>query len=329
MFMPKVAIIILNYNCWKDCVETVESVLKNDYDNFEVIVVDNCSTDDSWQKLNDWHSNFQSRASLESLALKAPKVSFYQNSVNNGFAGGNNFGIKIARQREADYFLILNPDVEVESNFLSELIKFAKEAPLQKSKVGFISPRIFYYYERRLIYSNGGKINWSLTKGELLDNGRDRSAIINNKNPFRTDYVSGTALLVAKEVLDDIGLMDETFFLYYEDTEWALRAAKKGYQHFIVPSSIIYHKESVSTKKFSYNYIYYQTRNALIMARQYGNFFIKIYLVFFIVQKAIKQIIKIIFWPSKRLWAKAILKGIWDFLKNKKGKIEISPSFTR
>ncbi len=337
--MPKVAIIILNYNCWKDTIETVQSVIKNDYSNFEVFVVDNCSTDDSWQKLNQWYTTFGSF----NLKLKS---SFFlvQNPVNNGFAGGNNFGIKIATKKRVDYFLILNPDVEVEKNFLSEMVKFyenslkSRTLNLSKRKIGFVGPRIFYHHNRNLIYSNGGKINWSFTKGKLIDNGENFKnidsetpfAVKNQKDfrykgfkemPFETDYVSGTALLIHKNVLNDIGLMDESFFLYYEDTEWALRASKKGYKHFIVPSSIIYHKESVSTGKFSYNYVYYHTRNALMMAKKHGNIFIKIYLFFFIIQKITKQFFKLIFFPSKKLWAKAILKGIWDYLINHKGKI--------
>jgi len=338
----KVAIIILNYNCWQDSIETIESVLKNDYSNFEIIVIDNYSSDDSWEKLSHWY-NKQKNKALSATS----KILLMKNEVNSGFAGGNNLGIKIALERGADYILILNPDVEVKPNFLTELMNWALKN--KSKKIGFLGPRIFYYHNRNLIYSNGGKINWSLTKGELIDNGKDfqklktqnsklktlvkrfPDAYLKTQNvgniedvkdePFKTDYVSGTALLVSKEVLKDIGLMDESFFLYYEDTEWALRASKKGYQHFIVPTSIIYHKESVSTGKFSYNYIYYHTRNALMMAKKHGNIFIKIYLIFFIIQKTLKQILKLIFIPSKRLWAVALLKGIFDFIKNKKGKL--------
>jgi GT2 family glycosyltransferase len=114
--------------------------------------------------------------------------------------------------------------------------------------------------------------------------------------------------------------MRKDYFLYYEDSDWAVRASKKGFVHVIVPDSVIYHKGYHSTEYLSFNYIYYLVRNGYYLAWWNGNFFQKAFAIVFSVYKLFKQFPKI-FISGKRKWVIPILKATWDFWRKKVGKI--------
>ncbi len=222
---------------------------------------------------------------------------------NRGFSGGNNLGIKQALEKNADYILLLNNDTIVKPDLLKKLIEVGEN----NKKSGILGPIIYEYGTDRIHFA-GGKINWLYTKGRHVARA--------------TDYITGACMLVKREVINKIGLMDENYFLYCEDVDWCLKAQKTGYKCTVVPEAKIWHKISSNTQAESFSYIYYHTRNGLLLAKRNAPLMIKIlaYLNSFLIY--IKQIIKLLIFPSKKIWARAIMRGIGDFYKGKFGKYE-------
>ena len=293
---PKVFIIILNYNGWKDTRECLKSLEVLNYNNFEVIVVDNGSKE---------------KLKCESLNFKI--VQFF-NKENLGFSRGNNIGIKYALENNTNYILLLNNDIIARPDFLEKLVKVAEN----DKKTGILGPRIYKYsLDKSLnkVHFAGGKINWLYTKAIHQKRAE-------YKQTLNSDYITGACMLIKRKVIDKIGLMPEKYFLYFEDVDWCLKAQRAGYKCVLVPNAKIWHKVSQSTKPGSFSYIYYHTRNGLLLAKRNAPFFIKTiaclngFFVYF------KQVLKLIIFPSKRKWSKAIMLGISDFYKNKFGKYE-------
>lgn len=294
--MPKILIIILNYNGWDDTKECLESLNKVEYENFEVILIDNGSAEKP-PEIGGQFSNL--------------KITQVFNDKNLGFAGGNNQGIKMALQKGAEYILLLNNDTLVEPDFLAKLVEVSKK---DGGKIGIVGP-LMLYPDKKIIWSAGGKIT-SDYKGELI--GYNQSDEGQFKNPAHVEYISGTCLLIKKAVIEKIGLISEDYFLYYEDVDWCTRARATGYECLLVPEARIYHKVSKSTQEFSYPYIYYHVRNNLLFASRFGPgimvFFMSIWIL-------LKQVIKLIF-GYKRQWALPSRRAVEDFWAGKKGKME-------
>lgn len=309
MTNKKVFIIIINFNGWEDTKECLESLNKVNYDNFEVVMIDNGSKD-----------NFQfppfDFAQGKIYNFKKLKIHTIFNEENLGFAGGNNQGIKLALDSPeggaADYILLLNNDTRVESDFLTKLVEEAEN----DESAGIVGPLIYFYDDRDKIWSAGGKITNYSTRGELI--AYQEADEEEYQTAEQVDYISGTCLLIKAEVIKKVGLISEDYFLYYEDTDWCLRVSRAGWRCLFVPASKIYHKASKSAVEASYPYIYYHSRNGLMFGERFGNKSI-VYLLS--VGIFLKQILKLsIFY--KRNWAKPVLRGVWDFWMGKKGKLE-------
>ncbi|MBI4708867.1 MAG: glycosyltransferase family 2 protein [Candidatus Portnoybacteria bacterium] len=309
--MPKIIIIVLNWNGLSDTIECIESLKKIDYQNYEIILVDNGSMDNSVAVLKE----------------KFGDIYLIENRKNLGFAGGNNVGIKYALKNGADFILLLNNDTKVESDFLTKLVKIANN----DNKIGIVGPIIFSYDEPEKIYFAGGKVNWSRTRGEHINFEKKSISVIPAKAGIQTwmpdqvrhdiygvDYITGCCLLIKKEVVEKIGLMSEDYFLYYEDTDWCLRAQRAGYKCVLASQAKIYHKQSKSTGEFSYPYIYYHSRNGLMLCSRFRSKILAHIISSWIF---LKQIIKLVI-GYKREWAKPVMKGVVDFWKGKAGKLE-------
>jgi len=291
--MPKVFIIILHYGDPRDTIECLDSLNKLNYDNCEIILIDN----GSGRKFEIRNSKFE--------------ISKIFNSENFGFAGGNNIGIKQAMEKGADYILLLNNDTIIDQpDFLKKLVETGEE----NEKIGILGP-VIYEYPSDKIHFAGGKINWLYTKGFHETYNIEHGTRL-------TDYITGACMLIKREVIGKIGLMSEEYFLYCEDVDWCLRAQKAGFLCKVVQDARISHKVSSSSKIASFSYIYYHTRNGLLLARRNAPFFIKFlaYLNSFWVYG--KQVIKLAISPKKRLWARAIMRGIGDFYKGRFGELQ-------
>lgn len=235
---PLVYIILLNYNGLKDTIDCVESLEKNTYKNYKIIIVDNDSADNS----------------VEVLSSKYKAHTIMPTGDNLGFAGGNNVGIKYAMEKGADYILLLNNDTVVEKDFLSIMVDRVEE----NSEIGIITCKAYYFNSNRIWYA-GGDIN--TLKGNASHAGYNE---IDNGQYDEEKYVgfaSGCCMLLSRKAILDTGLMTEDYFLYYEDTDYCCRIKNSGYKIFYCPRAVIYHKVSASTKASSPMYNYYYTRN--------------------------------------------------------------------
>lgn len=311
MSTPKVFIILLNWNNWQETQECLESLEKLDYVNAEIVLVDNGSTNGDTEKIRQL-----------SLTPKPYTLHPIFNTENLGFAGGNNVGITYALEHGADYVMLLNNDAVAAPDFLTQLV----EAAQGDTTLGILGSRIYQYGTEKVIF-NGGKINKWLTKGEhLISSGTVPDDIKKDNVPYEVDYVTGAAMLLKREVIEKIGLMRKEYFLYYEDVDWCVRARRAGYKCILVPTSKVWHKVSSTTKEGSPSYIYYHTRNALMLAKFNGNIIQKIAAYFIGAWILLKQIPKFLLLPSKRLWATSMTRGVLDFYRGIYGKYIYSDS---
>ncbi|MDO8669613.1 MAG: glycosyltransferase family 2 protein, partial [Candidatus Buchananbacteria bacterium] len=224
---------------------------------------------------------------------------------NLGYSGGNNIGIKDALEQGADYVFILNPDTIIEKNALTKLIETAESNP----KIGIAGPVIDE--NGKIIY--GGKIKW--LKPELIH------LETRNQKLETNFYIPGAAMLIKRKVIEKIGLLDERYFLYFEDADYCERAKRAGYKLAIAPEALIHHKPSSSTSTLGAPLLLrYHYRNAHLFNWKNGPFWVKIVLPFWSIFIIIKQLAKI-FLGNNREISKAILAGVLDFYRNHFGKI--------
>lgn len=244
---PFVCIVILNWNGWRDTLECVESCRGLTWPNFRIVLVDNGSTNGSEERLRS----------------QLPDVDVIQSGSNLGFAGGCNVGIRYALNSGADLVWLLNNDAVTDHEALTRLV----EAMEGDASAGIAGSKIYYYDDPLRIWFAGGL--WE--KGRLRL--RHRGAQQLDKGQFdricEMGSVSGCSMLIRAAVIQAIGLMDESYFLYWEDVEWCARAAEHHYRVLFVPDSHIWHKVSASAGQRSFSQYYYWTRNGFAFLRRY------------------------------------------------------------
>lgn len=296
MIPPRVQVIVLQYNNSDDTIKCLNSILGLDYPNFEIVIVDNASKYEHVKEIEQFISNHP----VQKSELKVLKL-------NLGYSGGNNLGIKTAFENKADFVLILNNDVVAADDLLAKLIETANS----DNSLGILGPAIDE--GNRIVY--GGKIKW--LKPELL----------HSASPLKTNfYVPGTAWLIRTEVIRKIGILDQRYFLYFEDVDYAMKAHKSGYRLRIVPEAVVKHTVSSSTRKLgSATLLRYHYRNAHLFNWVHGPIWVKLLLPIWSFFITIKQLAKIVFMPAKRELAEAIIKGVFDFYTGRFGKIADKP----
>lgn len=245
MRSPQVAIIVLNWNGGEDTLACLESLRQLDYPNYEIVVVDNGSTDGSAQAIRD----------------AFPDVMMLGTGKNLGFAEGNNVGLRYALAGSADYVLLLNDDTEVASDFISVLVCAVEATP----HAGVAGPTIYYFNRPTTIWAAGGTIDWRRGNSHLMalnevDEGQYDVV-------REVDFVTGCALLARREVVDQVGMLDSRFFMYYEEAEWCVRVARAGYKILHVPQAHVWHKIVPTQQSASPRVHYYMTRNRLLFLR--------------------------------------------------------------
>ena len=279
--MKKVAIILLNWNGWQDTVECLESLLRLEYPSFRILVCDNGSSDDSIHEIKTWaerrnlsHAVCQ-RAEAEAGGTPAADtlLTIISNDENLGFAGGNNIGLRYVMARsEADYCWLLNNDTVVEPDALTHLVARMEHQP----DVGICGSTIRLYHDRNRIQALGGGhycrwIGLPWHYGRFTQGDKD---IDQMQAEAWMNYVEGASMLVSRQFLDEVGLLCEDYFLYFEEADWAIRAKgrfKLGY----AAQSIVYHKvggsigTSSNPAKMSYTSDYFNIRNRLLFTRRF------------------------------------------------------------
>ena len=288
----KVYIILLNYNGWKDTVECVKSLAVIKGTDTHIVVVDNCSTDDSVERLK---------------TELADEVTLLLADENNGFSAGNNIGIRYALKNQADYVLLLNNDTVTDQDFLTPLVEFASRTP----DCGCISSRIYYYYDKNKIWFDGGAFHPYNCRAEHYRFDEDGSTVT---GIHEATFISGCCMLIPATVIRKIGLMDERYFLYVEDTEYSLRIQKVGYKLYWDADHHIYHKVSASTGNKSKLSQYYEIRNRLLLSKDYllarDRFSMHLYNIIFYAYKL----------ATKKYDLKTLQRALSDFNKGTFGK---------
>lgn len=227
---PFVYIIVLSWNGKDDTLECLRSLRKVSYPRWKALVVDNASTD----------------GTVEAVRTEFPDYELLVNATNLRYAGGNNKGISFALDHGAEIAVLLNNDTVVEPEFLTSLVTTA----MSETATGIVGPKILYYSDPRRIWYAGGKISW--WQGWVSHRGIRELDRGQYDTPEPTDYATGCCILVKREVISHIGMLDESYFIYGEDADWCLRAARAGYTIIYEPRARVWHKVSASSGRFSW-----------------------------------------------------------------------------
>jgi GT2 family glycosyltransferase len=216
---PSVACILLNWNGWEDTVGCLTSLSKLNYRNFLTIVVDNGSSNDSVTRLRD----------------ACPEILLLETGRNLGFAGGNNVGIRHAISQRVEYIWLLNNDTEPHPDALTELVNKAASNP----RFGAIGSTLMYAHDPNSVQAwGGGRINVWI--------GRSFHTLVPQEDGW-FDYITAASVLIPRRALEDVGLLDDGFFLYWEDGDLSFRLRKKGWKLGVAAGSTVLHKEHAST----------------------------------------------------------------------------------
>lgn len=276
---PIVYIILLNWNGWQDTIECLDSLEKATYPNFNVVIIDNASANDSVARIRALIKERRiplAEYKLESrkeqpvpINAEEPKktslrrVELISSAENLGFCAGNNVGMEFAYRAGADYFLILNNDTLVEPTFLQPLVEVAELS----DDVGLVGGLICYAESPETIWWAGGVFDTFLETKRMLDGHQTNE--IQNDRPFETDWISGCMTLIPRTTFEIVGGYDESFFIWSDEWDLSLRVSQGGKRLLVAPQSKIYHKEGKSLgvlKPLSY---YYGTRNRLLLKRKH------------------------------------------------------------
>lgn len=244
---PLIVTVVLNTNRRADTLEALASLAGSTHRNQRVIVLDNASTD----------------GSVEAIRQAFPDVEVIRLEENRGYAGNNNVGIRAALERGADWVLLLNEDAVVAPDCLENLVSCDPTHP----EVGITGPVVYHSSDPGIIQSAGGRLggsNWlPVHAGQ---NEPDRGQYAAGRE---VDWVSGCAIMLRREVIEQTGLLDERFFYYWEETDWCIRARRAGWKIRFVPQAKVWHKGVQPDYRPSPNVTYYCTRNWFLLLEKH------------------------------------------------------------
>ena len=268
---PLVGIIVLNYKNATDTEECIESLRKIVYKNYFIIIVDNNSQDGSFEKLSELY----------------PELIVLETGENRGYAAGNNYGIRYALKKGAEYVCILNNDVVVDPSFLTKLVNYME----QHQTVGMTGANICEYYNREIVQSTGFIVNYNTARTPHINAGKRVKDVIHDQ-PLPCDVVCGACMMVRKEIISKIGMIPEIYFLFYEETEWCVRAKKAGFEIVSIMDAIVYHKGSATIKKTNGISNYYMRRNSVLFERRNASILQNIVFFMFITAREVYHLIR-------------------------------------
>jgi GT2 family glycosyltransferase len=244
---PLVINIILNTNRREDTLACLESISKSTYPKQKTLVLDNASVD----------------GSVEAIRLTYPEVQVLNLTKNLGYAGNNNVGIQEAMKQGAEWVFILNEDTILAPDCLDQLINTAETDP----RTGIVGPMVYHHDEPNVIQSAGVYINNNWRAFHIGQNQIDCGKF---PIPRNVDAISGCAILIRRQVIEDVGFLDERFYYYWEETEWCLRARKADWNITHVPAAKLWHKGVQRDYHPSPSVTYYDTRNWLLMLSKHN-----------------------------------------------------------
>lgn len=287
---PKIGLVTVLYNGIEVLQGFFESLAKQTYKNYVLYVIDNSPNEDA---LNE--------AKRLSNEFNIPSEFIY-NNANLGVAKGNNQGIELSMENNCDYVLLLNNDIEFSEDTICKMLEYA-----ENNNEKIIVPKIYYYGTNKLWMAGGDIIE---SKGSNIHRGEGEEDIGQYSNIEYIGYAPTCFMLINTEVFEKIGLMDEDYFVYWDDTDFVYRSMKK-YKILYYPDTTVYHKVSFSTggdeSSFS---VYYMVRNRILFIFKNYSSFNRVKLISTIV---FKNIVKLFLIKTRQ--KKALLKGTIEGLK--------------
>lgn len=297
----KIAVILVNYNGEKYNIACIDSILDSKVEaTIKIYVVDNASSDESM-------------AILERHYKGNKNLTFVYLDNNYGFSYANNVGIKSAMKQGCDAVFLLNNDTEICQNTLQKLIESNRRHPNS-----VIAPKIYYSDNRKVIWSAGGTSSRIVKKVKHIGlDCEDRGQFDEEK---QVAFATGCALWIPAEVISLAGMLDEDFFLYYEDTEYCFRLEKYQIAVYYCPDAVVYHKVGASSKGAdSPLCAYYISRNWLICARKYLKGLRHwVFLVYYSINRTACSLLWLI--HGRTDLVRALWIGIKDYKENRTGK---------
>ena len=318
---PKVYILILNWNGWQDTINCLKSIYSNSYENYHIVLCDNNSKDNSIQKITSYLKKNKSINLLKYNKDEAtkggnqklnPSIVMIDTGANLGFAGGNNIGLKyILKKNDFKYIWLLNNDTIIAKNSLIELIKKCEG----DEKIGICGSTLIHMDKKKLIQACGGAkynkyfgMQKSLYRNKIYDK---------NLNEYKIekeiDYVSGASMFISKKFIKKIGMLNEKFFLYFEEIDWCIRS-KSLFKIGYASKSLVFHKEGSSIGKSTsksyqkrYQSEFFLARNKILFTKIYFPYFLPtVYMSFIII--LIKRLL-FLEWSRSLLLTKVLIEN--------------------
>lgn len=341
--------VVLNWNGWLDTVECIESLLRSTVPVDHIIVCDNGSSDGSLEKLMEWaeglitvesgigdlHRRWSyvpskkplpytclTAAELQSSPALAPDapIIFLNLQDNRGYAGGNNAGLRIAIERyHAEFVWILNNDTVIDRHALGTMLTAAMQDPA----IGMIGPKVLRYdHPDTIQVVGGGRMLPYLGYESQLGRGRRNGPRFSKSGPL--DHLIGASLLVRANVVHDVGYMDESYFLYREETDWCVRMRRNGWKMWCCANATVWHKEGKSLGFKSVLHDYYSVRNFLLLVRRFYPMALPFALLIFGTRAVLPKLARLQF---RRLLF--VLLAFRDFAFGKHGRVHSEEFLTQ
>ncbi len=291
---PLVSVVSVNYRQEAITCDMLDSLRQILYPNYEVIVVDNGSNADQSALFRQHH----------------PEVQVLRSSENLGFAGGTNLGI---RHSKGEYILLLNNDTIVPPDFMAPMVEVLE----QEERAGITSPKIFYYDQPDVIqYAGATSIHPVTGRGTKIGHRMQDDGSYGEVRP--TALCNGACMLVRRRVFEEVGLLPEIYFMYYEEHDFCEHARQRGWQCYYTGTAYIHHRQSMTMGRQNPLKTYYLFRNRwLFMRRIRHDFRYYLFVCYFLLMGVPKNIVRHLL---KREFdhVQSILKGIgWNIQHQK------------
>ncbi len=287
MKAPRVFVLILTWNNKEDVLECLASVAKIHYPNFQTVLIDNDSADDT----------------VIAIRQKFPNVKIIENNANMGYAEGNNVGIRYALKMGTDYIWILNNDLIVDTEALGFLVAAAEENP----KAGIFCSKVYEYARPNIISFVGS--TWMTDKGTFSDWASGQNDVGLHEEIKETDYANGCSFFLKSQVAKTVGFFDKRYFFAWEETDLCYRARRAGYLVMIQPKAKVWHKVSKSFEDGSkgWRWQYYDTRNRFLWIEKNLRGSAKL--------KAFKICLWRVYWGLVELWRRSLPQAQLDLIQ--------------
>ena len=294
---PLVEVVILNTNRREDTLACLASLALSTYPRLTVTVLDNASSD----------------GSVAAIEQQFPATRVVALHDNRGYAGNNNVGIERALEHAADWVFVLNEDTIVDAACLSELIAVGERDP----RIGMLGPLVYHHNEPQVVQSAGGRLN---RRWDAIHQGLNERDTGQYGQPQDVTWVSGCAILVRRALIEQVGMLDERFFYYWEETDWCLRAREHGWRVVNVPSAKIWHKGVQRHYEPSSNVSYYNARNRLLFMRAHRAPAVAWGATGIQMARTLASMSLRPRWRAQQRHRNAMARGVYDFMLGRFGK---------